>query len=163
MTDDVLLRIELPLPLDVVATVTKMAGSVYPGATISTKDPRHLTICIPAKERGRRGSVKAAKAAKQVSEDPGQEAELTNFVDGTVSTTFPREPGLILAECAASYIDAFPDADNYVEQEVTTKDGRRFTFAVCRSRQQTPHQLRQNAEAEVVRLKARIAELEETK
>jgi hypothetical protein len=163
--DDARVRIDLPLPLDVVNTLMGVIGAVYPGAMIDTTVTGALVFRVPAEERRRRlpGRKKLAALHVPEPEDPAARAQALGFDrDGGVSVSPAEElTAALLAPTRKLFADHGDAAQNYVSWEVNDREepGRRWFLFAARSAQQTPHELRMQAEAEVTRLQGVVASL----
>lgn len=88
------------------------------------------------------------------------------MVGGKEGTVHPA--GKVLMAMAASLLGAYPDAPNYVCQTIEYKPAGEVDaeaiveIAACRSRWQTPSELRKRAEERVAELEAELAEMKET-
>lgn len=158
MTDEEI-RIQLPLALDVAGSVTQAVGALYPGAMISTSDPRVLAIQIPDASRRKRVSKKALASLKVDSDSPETDSQMTRFDGQTLSTTVP-EALQILGRYALAVLEGVNGVANYVEQQMTIPSGRRLHFAVSWTEKQTPHELRLIAEHERDEARAALARVE---
>lgn len=148
------IRVQLPLPLDVVVSLTRAVGVLYPNAMIDNTDSRHLTFVVDQSDRAPRVSKKALAAAKAESSE--HEAQATNFKDGTLTTTVP-EALEVFAEYAYIALIGTDGAVNYLEQKMHHKaSGRDLVFCVAWSKGQTPHELRMAAENRADELQRRI-------
>jgi hypothetical protein len=158
-TDDVHVRIDMPLPLDVANTLMGVIGAVYPGAMIDTTvGYGSLSFRIPGEDRRPRLPGKKKLAALHVPEpdEPAARAQALGFdADGAVSVSPAEElTAIMLAPVRQLFEDHGDAAKNYVSWEVLDRaePGRRWFLFAARSAQQTPHELRMKAEAEVTRL-----------
>lgn len=160
---DTEIRIGLPLPLDVVSTLSRVMCAVYPTAVI---DPargqgRELVVVIDEDARMPRVSKKALAAAKVEIEDPAMEGSLASLDEGgAMGVVLPevvREQ--LAAICIAMLADA--EAPNYLEIPVTTADGTRYAVAACRGIKQTPHALRMDAEEHLGEARDKLAAIGE--
>ncbi|MFE3052344.1 hypothetical protein [Nocardia sp. NPDC059239] len=169
MTDDyVTVDIGLPLPMDVFATLFKVIDIAYPGAVVETNagpagyGPEVMRIRIPEAARYKnvraRKKIEAAKAHLETE----REGMLTSLRDG-ISVATPEEIKQEVGLLATRMFADNPSAKNYLEMEMWVRDpdtGERFVLNVRRASGKTPHQLREEAEAEVARLRERVEDLE---
>lgn len=157
------IRIGLPLPFDVVASLSYAFDAMYPDSKIKTSaHPGEMVILIDDEHRRPRVGKKKLRDAKVTAEAGIADVQVLGWEDDHLALSTPEELSLMLAAPCAHLIAAFEDAVNYVELEVE-HDGNRYTVAACRSRGQTPHALRMKAEqerdearAEVDRLRAEL-------
>ncbi|WP_068059341.1 hypothetical protein [Nocardia xishanensis] len=166
--DFVKVDIVLPLPLDVAATLINLIGTAYPGAQMDASGGRDgwgrevMRMQIPSAERYASAAARdEIQAAKRVVEDE-RETMLASVRDGIAVSTPEEIQHQLGYLCSRFFLDN-PAAVNYVEVEmdVQNRDTReRFVLTVRRAEGKTPHALRKEAEAEVERLRARLAELE---
>jgi hypothetical protein len=159
--ESVEVAIALPLPMDVVGSVLKAMGTMWPAATTSTSArPGHMVVRIPNRARKPKGSQKALRAALQTTDDPGNEPELMpgSAADPDVLTVSVPEPAAKVLASLALEMLADPLAVNYVEQTLTYQD-KRLVVIACWSPNQTPHALRLAAEARATAAEAEAAAL----
>lgn len=153
---DQIIRIAYPLALDVAASITKAIGLMWPDAMIDTTDSRHLTIRLP--NRPKRVAQKLVKAQKVESAEDTPTADITDWDGETL--TVATDPQHALAEWAYALLEAGGEAAvNYVEQEATTKEGRKLVVIAAWSKEQTPHKLRMLAEKRAEAAESKLAEL----
>ena len=158
-------RIELPLPMDITATLLQVIGLTWPGTMIKDgkgqwRSDNRLVLAIPESER-HKSPKKAEKYAKA-------KAHLDANADSTVNHLGPSGAGfglpayvseLLVGMCRAQF-EHFHDAENYVESEVYDRENHTRYVVICaRSAEQTPHALRQQAEAERDQLRAEVDRL----
>lgn len=173
-------RVGLPLPLPVASALMNAAGAMWPDAQVRM-DPHFMTILIPDRPPKRVSKAALRKAAQDAAFDdddapvPAMGAHLSGVTaDGTVQIGLdPNEAWEALATWALTVLENAPDATNYVEQAVTLgqgADSRRFALVACWAPGRTPHDLRMKAEqerdqarAEVARLKDALAEARNSK
>lgn len=171
-TDFTDIRIELPLPMDVTATLLNVIGLTYPGAVIKAgSGQRHLdsrlVLSIPDKDRHR--SAKKAEKYAQVKAhlEADADATITELGPGGLSMGLPEYMSRLLVAMVRAQFDRFPDAPNYLESSVyDPQNHARYVVICARSDEQTPHALREKAEterdalaAEVGRLRDRLADV----
>jgi hypothetical protein len=160
------IRLGLPLPLDVVISLTNAIGAMYPSAKIKTNSGyEEMVIVIDDDQRRPRVGKKKLAAAKNTSEDPANEQDVLAWDDDHLVTSTPEELSLYLGGACAHLLASNESAVNYMEMQVTYK-GKPYVVAACRSKGQTPHALRMKAEqerdaalAEVERLRAELVEM----
>lgn len=160
------IQIALPLPLDIVISLSQAIDAMYPGAKITTPDgtdrPHQGSFVVVVDDNHRRKRVSTKKLAATKAE-PGTEDMKVQALDPQhLALSTPDELGLLLSGPCVHLLAAFEDAVNYVEVEVE-RGTERYVVAACRSRGQTPHALRRKAEqerdearAEVDRLRAEL-------
>jgi len=161
MPDPTEVKIGLPLPMDVAATLMNIIGTAYPNTQMKTDSGRYLELVIDDDDRFKnKTSKKRILAAKQCMEDE-HAAELTALRNGQPSISTPEWIAQSVGFMAERLFDENPDATNYFEMDVRNPDtGRKFVVTVAKSEWQLPSALHERAKAEIERLKARIAELE---
>jgi hypothetical protein len=164
--DPVVVKIELPLPMDIAGTLIDIIGKTWPHTMITDDEHRYPSerrLALQIDERDRHKSAKAkAKYQKIKQYADGWVNDLCELGPNGVSVS-PHEILMKLwADLARKTFDMFPDAPNYIESTVFDPETRaRYVIYAAKSDRQTPHELRKKAEAEVERLKAQVAELEE--
>lgn len=157
-------RIDLPLPTDVVSTIVKMFGLTYP-RTMLTDDghtwghERCLVLKIDPRDRH-----KNAKAMKKYR-------EIRDNADGWIGWTTELGPNGVgigphealtqsWVQMAKESFKIF-DAPNYLEQEAwDSEDNTHYVFYVAKAKDKTPHKLREEADKRAEKAEARVAELE---
>lgn len=165
-SDDAYVRFDLPLPLDMAATLMNLLGLAYPGAMIDLRhgDPRRMVIRVPDGERRRpkRVSKRAAEAARAIANDEDEEGLLGEMSEAGNVMIHPPErlAKAMVASLEASFEDE-PLAENYLEWKLHDRSNHARTWVViaARSEGQTPHALRMKAEQERDAALALLAEL----
>jgi hypothetical protein len=160
---DVEIRIGLPLPMDVVTTLTRALSVLYPnGAFDQAKSAGgELVAVIPEEDRlSRDATKKALRASKSPTDDPESEGQLHELDEaGTVGLELPEVAKAQLAEICVAMLST-SDAPNYMEIPVRTADGTQYAVAACRGMKQTPHALRMEAEQALAEARAKLAAVE---
>jgi len=160
-TDRTPIRIGLPLPMDLVMSLTNAIGTMYPDATMGGDGPGYgseLVLNVSHDDRRPKATKKALRDAKVTSADPEDELEMAGFKNGTLTVNTPREAAERLATWAHTLL-AGQDAANYVEQVATDGEGRRLVLIAAWSEEQTPHELRLAAERRAEEAETRLAAL----
>lgn len=167
MSDDfTTVDIGLPLPMDVFATLCKIIAIAYPGTVVDTNagtGREMMRMRIPDEARYKNVRARKKIQAAKVHLETAREVLLTSLRDG-ISVATPEEISNEVGLLASRMFADNPDAENYLEMEMWVRDPdsrERFVLNVRRGSGKTPHQLRQEAEAQVARLRDRIAALEE--
>lgn len=146
-------RIELPLPMDITATLLRVIGLTWPGTLIKDgkgqwRSDSRLVLAIPKSERHK--SPKKAEKYEKVK------AHLDGWADTVLNDLGPSGAGFGLPEYVADLLigmcrmqfELYPDAENYTEAEVYDRENHQRYVVICaRSDEQTPHELRRQAEA----------------
>lgn len=153
----------LPLPMDVVVTLTSAIGVLYPEAMMDATGarPNQITMQIPHDSRCRSKTAAAKiRAAKAHLEDE-HEVLMRSFGPGNqMGADLPLYMADTLIAGARAAFAENPDAPNYVEYTfVDKRDSREYVVTVGRRDGQTPHQLRRQAEAERDIARAALARL----
>lgn len=159
------LRIKLPLEMDVASTLLKVIGLTYPRTQIGRDDhkwdyERELVLLID--QRDRHKSPKAKRKYEKIRDyaDGWSPGALTELGPDGVAASPHELLALSWVDMARKSFAMFPDAANYIENTVYDEEtGQRYVFYVAKSKEQTPHELRQKAEARVAELEAELAEL----
>ena len=154
------IRIGLPLPLDVAGTLLQLIGRAYPDCIIHQEGHREMVLSISDAQRIDPDSIDTDGLPLQADEDLA-DAALTELGPQGVGMGWPEKLAAEFAGMAAGMLEAFPDAKNYLETQFTDRDDptKEYVLIVARSKGQTPHQLRQAAEARVAELEAENAQL----
>ncbi len=166
MTADgpVVVRIELPLPMDIAATLIDIIGKTWPRTMIADdehKSERRLALHIDQRDR-HKTAKKQQKYEEIKSYADGWVSNLTELGPNSVGVSPHEILAKMWVDLARQTFTMWPDANNYVESTVYDDEThQRYVFWVAKSDRQTPHELRQQAEARVEELQAKVAELEE--
>jgi hypothetical protein len=158
------IRIKLPLPADVVATIMKMFGLTYPRTQIADDGHAHAyerELVLQIDPRDRHKDAKAMKKYQKIRDNAdGWVGWLTEIGPNGIGLG-PHE---MLAKAWVSLAkESFNTlhAPNYIESKVyDSEDKTEYVFWVAKARDRTPHELRQAAEARAEKAEARVAELE---
>lgn len=166
LDDPTEVRIELPLPNDIASTLIKIVGLTYPRTQIardgdSALRPRQLVLVIDPKDRH-----KDAKARKKYEK---KRAELDAY-DGWMTALGPDGVSVGAHEylvkwwvdLARKTFEENPEAVNYLESECyDTETHQNYIFWVAKGRkdQNTPHVLRQQADARAEELERDVERL----
>lgn len=159
-----LIRIRLPLKLDLAAALTKAIGVMWPEAVMLTDGlGGDFVAGIPKGAKARTAKRPLAAAARQARDsEPGTVTGIEP--DGLTVAMEPSEAIRALAEWAYTALSATDGAANYVEQEVwseTDGESRRLVVIAAWSPEQTPARLREEAERRVRELEAQLADARE--
>lgn len=165
-SNDVEIRIELPLPLDISATLIQIIGLTYPGAVMKNGQGDHrwrsesrLVIGIPESERHH--SPKSAERYRKKRKKLNADADglLTEMRTSGASFGLPEHLARVLLAMGKSWVNE-NEGENYVEATIYDKEThKRWVFYIARSEQQTPHEIRQKIEKERDDLKAEVERL----
>ena len=159
-----LIRIRLPLKLDISAALIKAIGVVWPEAVMLTDGlGGDLVAGIPKGAKARVAKRPLAAAAREAREStPGTVTGIDP--NGMTVSTDPSDATRALAEWAYTVLTATDGAANYVEQEVWCQpdgESRRLVVIAAWSNTQTPAALREKAERRVRELEAQLADAQE--
>lgn len=159
-----LIRVRLPLKLDIAAALTKAIGIMWPEAVMLTDGlGGDFVAGIPKGAKARAAKRPLANAARQARDsEPGTVTGIES--NGMTVAMEPSEAIHALAEWAYTALSATDGAANYVEQEVWTDVGgesRRLVVIAAWSPEQTPARLREEAERRVRELEAQLADAHE--
>lgn len=152
-TESVVVEIKLPLPADVVTTITRLIASAYPQAQFSQEQGfrENLKILLPsgARPRPTRRRVPAARASAATVTESGPR----HFgIQGPQELT--KELGELIHR---SFVD-HPDAKHYLELRIRHKDSTYLVY-LARGAAHTPQILHMAAERRAKHFEARLAEL----
>ncbi|QNO01137.1 hypothetical protein [Mycobacterium phage CELFI] len=169
MTENVDIRIELPLPIDITGTLINVIGLTWPHAVIKDdgndkgwRSENRLVLSIPPEDRHK--SVKKAEKYAKVK------AHLKAETDSMISELDPNAFSLGLPAWLADQFIAiakvwhaqYPEDANYLESRLREKDtNQEWVFYVAKAKDRTPHALREKAEARVAELEAELSALKE--
>lgn len=163
-TDEVEVRIGLPLPMDVAGTITRAFAILWPdGKFDQSRSPsgREMVAVITDADRMTTATKRAIAKAKMNSEDVTLEGLLVAWdPDGTLGLTLPQVAQERLAEICVAMLST-AEAPNYLEIPITAPGGKRYAVAACRSMEQTPHALRMEAERQLAEAQAKLAAIGE--
>jgi len=151
------LRIALPLPLDVAASVTSAVGTLYPDAVIATSGGRDELVFRFEHDSRCRTKASAAKirAAKTYLQDETEAMVLGFAPDGAFRTDAPRHIAATMAAAARAAFEDEPAAENFLEFKVHDDDtGQCFVITTRRSAGQEPAELLAQARNQIAALTA---------
>lgn len=159
-----LIRVRLPLKLDIAAALTKAIGIMWPEAVMLTDGlGGDLVAGIPKGAKARAAKRPLAAAAQQARDsEPGTVTGIGP--DGLTVAMEPSGAIRALADWAYTVLSTVDGAVNYVEQEVWTDAGdesRRLVVIAAWSDEQTPARLREAAEQRARELEAQLADAHE--
>ena len=167
--DPIEVRIQLPLPTDIAATLIQIVGTTWRRTQIADDGhnglrPRELVLVIDPKDRFKtaKGKKKYEKAKRHLSEEDLIIPWLTELGPNGASVS-PHEFLVKWWVDLARRSFELMDAPNYLETEVWDTDTRQnYIFHVARGSKDgsTPHGLRMAAEKKLEEAQARITELE---
>jgi hypothetical protein len=149
MTDkETKIKVELPLPLDVAATITKLIGAAYPAAMMATDGyGRCMTFIIPYAARAKRVSKRAAEPQHV---DESTDADLLEMNANGVSISTPHELAAACLQIVKAAFEEYPDAKNYLEQKLWDQStGKHYAMTFQRVEGSSPAELRTEAEAKI--------------
>jgi hypothetical protein len=172
--DVVVVKIDLPLPTDVAATLVKAIGLTYPNTMIADDKysemgwMNHRQLVLHIAQRDRQQEAKTREEYEAVKEyDGGGEGQITELTPNSVAISPHEELTNSWVFLAKETLKLFPDAKNYLETVARDREtGDKYVFYVARSEEQTPHALRRKAEEELAaerekskKLRAEVARL----
>lgn len=159
--DAVTITVNLPLPVDVAATLTRAIGAIWPNTSIDMSDySSRLSFQVTAADRLADDLDLDAVRHARVALRHDLEGDLTRIGDGQVGGQLPQEYTSYMAAMAEAFLDHY-DADNYVEQTLTAPDGRRIIVTTQWANGNTPVEHRDGARAETARMQRLEAQLRE--
>lgn len=149
------IRVALPLPLDVAASLMRVLGELYPSATVENGQTE-LVFHIPDAERFREDTAldedRSQGAAPAIRTTGDAEAVLQRIDNGTFHLSVPEYLGKLLGGLATRALDG-ADAPNYLAIRMVGGEGANgFDVIVCRPGRPSPHELRARAEERCARL-----------
>ena len=155
-----LIRVRLPLKLDIAAALTKAIGVMWPEAVMLTDGlGGDLVAGIPKDAKARAAKRPLAAVAQQARDsEPGTVTGIEP--NGMTVAMEPSEAIHALADWAYTALSATDGAANYVEQEAWADLGgesRRLVVIAAWSPEQTPARLREEAERRARELEAQLA------
>ena len=156
-----LVRIALPIPLDIVGQIMKLVGTLYPNSTVKTQGGDHMVLCIPDSDRYLDDDDDTLDSASPATRGSRQaEAILEQIKDGVFSISEAEFVGRLFAGIFGKLLDD-SEAPNYLQITMAGADGQHYAVIVCRPGQPSPHDLREAAEAKAERYATRLRELGE--
>jgi hypothetical protein len=166
LDDPTEIRIELPLPNDIASTLIRIIGLTYPRTQIARNGesafrPRQLVLVIDPKDRHRDAKARK-KYEKKRAELDAYDGWMTALGPDDVSIGAPEFLVKWWVDLARKTFEANPEAINYLESECyDTETRQNYIFWVARGRkdQNTPHALRQQAEARAEELERDVERL----
>lgn len=155
MSQNVEVRIELPLPIDISATLISIIGLTWPGTLIKNGGPGSLLLEIPDAERHKNAKRAAEYAKVKKHLDAEADVDLTELDPNGAGFGLPEYLAAYYTTMARAVFAANPDAVNYLETVLPDpQSSTRYVFHVARSEGQTPHKLRMKAETELEQVRA---------
>lgn len=153
MTDQMTkIKIHLPLPMDVAGTLMRIIGTSYPEALMEGNSGT-MTFLIP--ERSRPRKVPKTKAKPDQRED--LDSELLEIGPDGISISTPEVLAAAALQIMKASFQQFPDAKNYLEQRCYDRETHKgYAMTFQRVEGNTPHEMRQKAEAKLARVDAAI-------
>lgn len=157
MSDDTKIIIGLPLPADVVSSLVKAIGQMYPNSRMSTISGDHLELIISEKDRKAGASIKGLEHEPAEGDEPdviGMENDAMQFATPQGQNEAMQQLGVL----AKVILDSTEGASNYVELKVHDPETyKSYVIIACRSEKQTPHELRQASEKKLSAIAALTA------
>lgn len=152
MDDHTAVRIRGPLPADILGTILQLIGSAYPSARFSSGDDGDaFTLLIPDHER-----------PENADGITGEPLEVIRLDPTGISFSIPQELAVTMTSVMEAAFAEF-EPDNYLETQVSVpaSEGgfRRYAMIFARAPEQSPHELRQAAEAKLAEANAEIGRL----
>lgn len=165
--DAVTITVNLPLPVDVAATLTRAIGAIWPNTTMDMSSySSRMTYRVTAADRLADDLDLEQVRQERIAMREELEGIITRIGAGEVGGIPAEEYLVYVAALAEAFLDEH-GAANYVEQILSTPDGRRLTVTTHGAHGQTPVEHRNDARAEAARmhrlearLRARIDDLE---
>jgi hypothetical protein len=155
--DTVDIKIATPLPSSVLLTLSALVDAAYPGSSWVGNDDRHTNQVIFRINNDARRDVSTEEAAALRHEPGDGDVDITALGPEGVSMLTPLEVAANLLPVIKTTFAGFPDAENYLEMPIhDPSDGNRYLLTFCRSRWQTPHELRMKAEKDLADARGRI-------
>lgn len=150
--DAVTITINLPLPIDIAATMMRAVGAIWPNCTVDMSSySDRMKFHVPAADRLADDldldEVRAARIAEREEIEP----TLTRIGDGQLGGS----PAPHYVDYVATLAEAFLDEHNaasYVEQTLNVPGGRRIIVTTQWVDGQTPTEHRNAARAEAARM-----------
>ena len=157
-------RIDLPLPGDIVSTLIQVIGITYPNTVIKTDDrpdwdKRHQLV-LEIDEADRHKTPKKRKKYEEAKQHASvKQVDITELTPNSVGVSPWEWLAKSWVAMAKDGMEMF-GADNYLETTLMDPEiNQRYVFWVAKSKEQTPHALRQKAEQRIAVLEAEIAQL----
>lgn len=168
MTDNnVDIRIELPLPIDITGTLINVIGLTWPNAVIKDgkgdwRCDNRLVLSVPPEDRH-----KNAKKAKKYAEVKAHlkaetDAQIAELGPDSIDMGLPEYLANLYIAMARTWMDTYPEATNYLESKLYDKErNHHWVFTVAKGSDRTPHSLRKKAEERTAELEATVEVLRE--
>lgn len=155
--DTVDIKIATPLPSSVLLTLSALVDAAYPGSSWVGNDDRHTNQVIFRVNNAARRDIPTEDAAALRVEPGDGDVDVTALGPEGVSMLTPLEVAANLLPVIKAEFEKFPDAENYLEMPIhDPSDGNRYLLTFCRSKRQTPHELRMKAETDLAEARERI-------
>lgn len=154
---ETVVKVALPLPLDVASSLMRAVGTVYPSTQISQTSGGFLEFHVSDEDR--RDPQEPSAETVYAPSDADLEAVLTDLRDGSLGVSVPEWFTKMVLGGVLEVFAEHPEALNYLEMPLHAPDGATYVVIACRSREQTPHALRRLAEERADRYAAKLREL----
>lgn len=142
-------KIALPLPMDVVGNILGAFGAIYPGSTISNE---YSGLAINLHERDRPANpaaIETLEPAERVHDDEDDVLLSGLDEDGTIEFLPPDRIAEAITKWGRTVLDQ-NDAPNFVEMLMRDhQTGEEFLTSVARSKGQTPHAILNDAKGRI--------------
>ncbi|WP_026535765.1 hypothetical protein [Arthrobacter sp. H14] len=142
------IRIATPITSSVLLTLGQLIDAAWPGAQMATNEDPTVNQIVFRVDHASRTDVTDERAKSLVTDpDPDGDLELHNLGPDGVSIRTPSDVAAALLPVLESSFEVHSSAANYLEIPVHNPDtGHRYLLTFCRSKGQTPHNLRMQAE-----------------
>lgn len=141
------ISVRTPLPGSVVTTLGFLIEAAWPGASLVSPAIGSHEIIFRIPDKTPRSVAPAEASAMAVAPSPEGDLSVYGLGPEGIRIATPVELVDILLPSLLAAFQEYPDAANYLEIPVRDPKARRtYLLTLCRSADQTPHQLRALAE-----------------
>lgn len=156
--DDTIIQVRLPLPLDVVASITTAFGHLWPNGAIDTtaSNRGNLTMRIPHDDRCRTKRAATKIRADKTYLESAIESEVHGFdKGGSLRASATEYIAKSIGAAARAMFEDNPEAVNYMEMTVRDPEtGHAYVITAAKSKDQTPSALHKKALERIAELEA---------
>lgn len=158
--EDTIIKVQLPLPMDVASSIMNAFGHLWPNGGIDTTASNHgyLTMRIPHDDRCRTKRVATKIRADKTYLESAIEAEVRGFdKDGSLRATATEYIARSIGAAARAMFEDNPEAVNYMEMTVhNPESGNSYVITAAKSDGQTPSALYKKSLERIAELEAQL-------
>jgi hypothetical protein len=151
------IKVATPLKSSVLLTLGNLIDAAWPGSQLVTNDERYRDQVIFRIDNAARVDIADAEA-EALRIEPGEfEVDIVALGPEGVKTLTPEFIGSNFLPVIKEAFEQNPEAENYLEFTLIDKeDHQRYLLTFCKSKYQTPHELRMKAEQELADARSQI-------